>query len=112
MQLALISVNPDDAERLVRECDFPAMRQNPLHLLMFPSSTQETEEEEIQWTIEGLRETLQARSADFRKVCLEDGTPVGFAGWSLEQSIHDKSMASEKCTSICYLSIPHINAKV
>lgn len=99
MQLALVSVDPDDAERLIRECDFPAMRQNPLHLLMFPYSTQETEEEEIQWTIEGLRETLQARSADFRKVCLEDGTTVGFAGWSLEQSINDKSMASEKCTS-------------
>ncbi|KAE8549033.1 hypothetical protein EYB25_007548 [Talaromyces marneffei] len=66
---------------------------------MFPHSTPETEEKEIQWTVEGLRETLQTRSAGFRKVCLADGTPVGFAGWSLEQTIPEKSMAGVKCIS-------------
>lgn len=100
MQLELVSVDTSDAERLVRECDFPAMQQNPLHLIMFPHSNKETEEEEIQWTIKGLRETIQTRSASFRKVCLEDGTPVGFAGWSLEQSMHEeKSIVDEKSIS-------------
>ncbi|KAI1458824.1 acyl-CoA N-acyltransferase [Annulohypoxylon moriforme] len=85
MQLTLSDVRIDDAERLVRECDFPAMKDNPLHRLMFPSSCDESEEEEIKWEIEGLQDTLRTRLVDFRKVCLEDGTPVGFAGWSLEQ---------------------------
>ncbi|KAJ9299330.1 hypothetical protein DTO271G3_2952 [Paecilomyces variotii] len=58
---------------------------------MFPQSSEDTAEEEIRWTIEGLRETLQTRSAGFRKVCLADGTPVGFAGWSLEQTTGESS---------------------
>ncbi|KAJ9245751.1 hypothetical protein DTO271D3_4073 [Paecilomyces variotii] len=89
MKFTLSPVNADDAESLVRKCDFPAMRDNPLHLLMFPHSCEEMEEEEIKWTIEGLEKTLQTRSAGFRKVCLEDGTPVGFAGWSLEQTTQE-----------------------
>jgi hypothetical protein len=71
----------------VRQCDFPAMRDNPLHLILFPTSCKETEEEEVNWTIEALRETLLTRPARFRKVCLEDGTTFGYAGWSLEQII-------------------------
>jgi hypothetical protein len=86
MRFTLSTVDADDAELLVRKCDFPAMRDNPLHLLMFPHSSQDTEEEEIRWTVEGLQDTLRIRPADFRKICLEDGTPVGFAGWSLEQT--------------------------
>jgi hypothetical protein len=34
--------------------------------------------------------------ADFCKVCLEDGTPVGFAGWSLEQTGSIKSINVSK----------------
>jgi hypothetical protein len=86
MRFTLCTVNADDAELLIRKCDFPAMQDNPLRLIMFPYSCKETAEEEINWDIEGLRNTLISRSAGFRKVCLEDGTPVGFAGWSLEQT--------------------------
>ena len=91
MQFTLSTVDADDAELLVRECDFPAMQDNPLHRLMFPHSSDETAEEEIRWTIQGLRETLQTRPTGFRKICLEDGTPVGFAGWSLEQTTRGSS---------------------
>jgi hypothetical protein len=56
---------------------------------MFPQSTQDTEEE-ITWMGEGLQETLRRRPAGFRKVYLEDGTPVGFTGWSLEQTAAEK----------------------
>ena len=102
MTYTLSDVDETDAELLVRKCDFPAMRNNPLHLLMFPHSTDETEEVEIKWLIEGLRQTLKTKSAGFRKVCLQDGTPVGFAGWSLEQtttSDEDKLMEEPKDTN-------------
>lgn len=86
MHYTLSDVDETDVELLVRQCDFPAMRDNPIHLLMFPHSTKVTEEVEIKWSIEGLRQTLKTKSVVFRKVCLPDGTPVGFAGWSLEQT--------------------------
>lgn len=86
MRFTLCRVDADDAELLVRNCDFPAMQNNPLHLTMFPNSSLETEEEEINWSIEALRKSILKRPAGFRKVCLEDGTPVGFAGWNLEQT--------------------------
>jgi len=94
MLFTLSTVDADDAELLVRKCDFPAMRDNPLHLLMFPQSSKDTEEEEIKWTVEGLQDTLRRRPAGFRKVCLEDGTPVGFAGWSLEQTTPQQGTSS------------------
>ncbi|KAJ5549315.1 acyl-CoA N-acyltransferase [Penicillium frequentans] len=86
MRFTLCTVDAGDAELLVRNCDFPAMQNNPLHLTMFPNSCQGTEEEELKWSIEALRKSILARPAWFRKVCLEDGTPVGFAGWNLEQT--------------------------
>jgi hypothetical protein len=33
LQFTLSTVDADDAEPLVRKCDFPAMRDDPLHLL-------------------------------------------------------------------------------
>lgn len=86
MRFTLCTVDADDAELLVRKCDFPAMQDNPLHLIMFPNSCKETEEEIMKWTVEALRETLITQPAGFRKICLEDGTPVGFLGWNLEQT--------------------------
>ncbi|KAF3915839.1 hypothetical protein ABW21_db0209522 [Orbilia brochopaga] len=75
-------VSVTDIDRIVRDCDFPAMRDNPLQLIMFPSSSPETQESEIQFTINGFKRTIQRGQAIFRKVCTAaDGTPVGFAGW-------------------------------
>lgn len=99
MSYTLSGVDETDAESLVRNCDFPAMRDNPLHLLMFPHSTKATEEVEIKWSIEGLRQTLNTKSVVFRKVCLPDRTPVGFAGWSLDQTkTSDEDKLMEKPT--------------
>ena len=79
------SVSFLDANQLIRECDFPAMLDNPLRLLMFPSSNPTTSEEEILWKIDGLEESLQSPEIIFRKVCKGDGSAVGFAGWTVDQ---------------------------
>ena len=79
------SVSLLDADQLIRECDFPAMLDNPLRLLMFPSSNSMTSEEEILWKINGLKESLQSPEVIFRKVCKSDGTAVGFAGWTIDK---------------------------
>jgi hypothetical protein len=67
MQFALSTVDADDAELLVQKRDFPAMRDNPLYLLRFPQSSQDTEEEETAWAIERLQETLRKRPAGFSR---------------------------------------------
>ena len=79
------SVSLLDADQLIRECDFPAMIDNPLRLLMFPSSDPVTSEEEILWKIDGLKKSLQSPEIIFRKVCKSDGTAVGFAGWRIDK---------------------------
>lgn len=53
---------------------------------MFPRSRPETWEREIRWMVNNLKHTLEKQRSNFRKVCAEDGTPVGFAGWTIEQS--------------------------
>ncbi|KAL2698998.1 hypothetical protein AAEP93_010386 [Penicillium crustosum] len=78
-----MAVVASDAECLIRECDFPAMKDHPIRLTMFPRSCPETEEEEIRWMANGFRHALEKDSSNYRKVCTDDGTPVGFAGWSL-----------------------------
>jgi hypothetical protein len=37
-----------------------------------------------------LTRDTEKTASRFRKVCLGDGTPVGFAGWSLEQATSEK----------------------
>ncbi|CAC9884806.1 unnamed protein product, partial [Aureobasidium pullulans] len=96
-QLSDVSIN--DAEALVRQCQFPAMRQDPLRKIMFPNldseiygekekekeEEEEEEEEEIVWTIEGLQESLENKSCYFRQVTYGSDC-VGFAVWTLEPS--------------------------
>ncbi|THY79693.1 hypothetical protein D6C93_10107 [Aureobasidium pullulans] len=87
-QLSDVSIN--DAEALVRQCQFPAMRQDPLRKIMFPNLDSENygekeEGEEIVWTIEGLQESLQNKSCHFRQVTYGSNC-VGFAIWTLESS--------------------------
>jgi hypothetical protein len=86
MSFVLHPALPSDADVLIRNCDFPAMFDNPLRRLMFPcfnSYVDETSwEEEILWDIEGLRASLESQEMKFCKVCTDDGTPVGFAGWT------------------------------
>jgi hypothetical protein len=81
MLFTLSNVVQSDAESLIRKCEFPAMLDNPLRALMFPHNQPDTQEEEIQWAIKGLEEAIDSPTMKFRKVSLQDGTPIGFAGW-------------------------------
>jgi hypothetical protein len=85
MPFTLSHVQVTDADSLIRKCDFPAIQDNPLHLIMFPRSCPGTWESEIRWMVNNLKHTLETQRSNFRKVCAEDGTPVGFAGWTIEQ---------------------------
>ena len=79
------SVSFLNANQLIRERDFPAMLDNPLRLLMFPSSNPTTSEEEILWKIDGLKESLQSPKIIFRKVCKGDELAIGFAEWTIDK---------------------------
>lgn len=90
MQYQLSDVSINDAEALVRQCQFPAMGQDPLRKIMFPKLNiknygEKEEEEEMKWTIEGLEESLQNKSCHFRQVTYGSNC-VGFAIWTLESS--------------------------
>ncbi|KAF1351770.1 hypothetical protein EJ07DRAFT_137087 [Lizonia empirigonia] len=82
----LCTVKPCDIEDIVRYCDYPAMQDNPLYMTMFPNSSPETREEEIMWHVSSLCRSFEEDSGTcFRKVCTNDGTPVGLALWTLDR---------------------------
>ena len=88
MDYQLSDVTLDDADALVRYCQFPAMRQDPLRVIMFPTAnselyTEKDKEEEIKWTIEGLEESLENKSCYLRKVT-SGSDCVGYAICTLE----------------------------
>lgn len=88
MEYQLSNVCPGDTDMLVRQCEFPAMKRDPLQRLMFPNAdpSPEEEEEQIRWTIEGLEESLEKDSCYFRKVTDSSGCYAGFAVWTLDPS--------------------------
>jgi hypothetical protein len=88
MHYQLSDVTTDDTDELVRSCQFPAMLHDPLRAIMFPDANsksykEEEKEEEIKWTIEGLKESLENESCYVRKVTC-DSNYVGYAIWTLE----------------------------
>jgi hypothetical protein len=90
MHYQLSEVTLDDAEALVRYCQFPAMRYDLLRAIMFPDAISESYkeknvEEEINWTIEGLKESLENESCYLRKVTC-GSSYVGYAIWTLESN--------------------------
>ncbi|KAJ5638670.1 acyl-CoA N-acyltransferase [Penicillium herquei] len=95
MTFTLLEVESSDAESLVRNCEFPAMQDNPLQLIMFPHSNPESWEAEIKWMTNNLQSTLASEKSNFRQVCTEDGIVVGFAGWI----IHNTSTTSRTRSS-------------
>lgn len=99
MKYQLSDVCLSDTDILVRQCEFPAMRRDPLRMIMFPNAddyTQEEEEEEIRWAVEGLQESLENESCYFRKVTFGSGCYIGFAVWTLESGSEG---TSRKATS-------------
>jgi len=90
MHYQLSDVTSDDADALVRSCQYPAMRHDLLRTIMFPQAnselyTEENKEEEIKWTIEGLQESLENPSCYLRKVTYGSEC-VGYAIWTLESN--------------------------
>ncbi|KAH9866916.1 hypothetical protein IAQ61_007505 [Plenodomus lingam] len=62
------------------------MQTNPLNMTMFPNTCPETQQEEIMWHVSSFRASLEKNPAPYsRQVCTNDGTPVGFALWTLDQ---------------------------
>lgn len=85
MSYTLHTVAHSDIEELVRYCDYPAMQENPLHMTMFPSASPASREEEIMWHVSSFCESFEKNpNACFRKVCFNNGTPVGFALWTID----------------------------
>ena len=90
MHYQLSNVIVDDADALVRDCQYPAMQHDTLRAIMFPQAnselyTKEDKEEEIKWTIEGLEESLESPSCYLRKVTYGSES-AGYAIWTLESS--------------------------
>ncbi|CZS93550.1 hypothetical protein WAI453_001082 [Rhynchosporium graminicola] len=87
MQYQLSDVQHSDAEVLVRKCEIPANRRDPLRTIMFPNANarlSEEDEEIVKWTVESLQESLENNVCYFRKVMLGLDFYVGYAVWSLE----------------------------
>lgn len=96
MQYQLSDVGIDDADALVRQCQFPAMLQDPLRKIMFPEgNVGSSDEEEIRWTVEHLRESLGNKACFFRKVTFGSSC-VGFAIWTFESGSEE---TRQKATS-------------
>ncbi|KAJ5621039.1 acyl-CoA N-acyltransferase [Penicillium lagena] len=63
---------------------------------MFPHSRPETQEDEIRWMTCNFKHSLEEDSSNFRKICTEDGTPVGFAGYTvLNNTVQNKSQRGQ-----------------
>ena len=84
----ITSVSFSDADQLIRQCEYPAMLNDPLRLLMFPSPNPIISEEEISWRIHRLEKSLRNSQLIFRKICKSDGIGVGFAGWTVDKGLH------------------------
>ena len=78
------TVQPEEAESIIRTCDFPANFDNPLRLLAWPVSiTKQDWEQEICMNIESLQESIEEPDQYIRKVCDSNGKTIGFACWSM-----------------------------
>ena len=87
-------VSFSDADQLIRQCEYPAMLEDPLRLLMFPSPNPMMSEGEISWRICRLERSLRNSQSIFRKICNSNGIAVGFAGWTVDKEVHRDSGTS------------------
>lgn len=75
----------DEVEGIIRNIDLPANQDGPLYRLMFPlPATEDQQNEIIQWYEGGLETALQSDTDTFLKICDENGVPIGFCGWIME----------------------------
>jgi hypothetical protein len=86
MSITFSDVDVSDAENIARYVEVPAMQNGPLYRTMFPRSDTITEngrEEIIRWYADMLEDAFRDRWESFLKGCFDDGTPVGFCGWTI-----------------------------
>jgi len=99
MKFILSDVNVGDGERISRYIEVPAMRNGPLHQLMFPPASSlslEQNEEIIRWYTNMLEVAFVDRWESFLKATDADGTPYGFCGWT----VIEKKKTTEATTSV------------
>lgn len=75
-------------QELIQTVEFPAMKNHPVRISMFPNTNKKAEEEEINYLVDRLRETLKLPGTTYFKTILPDGTPValiGFTVWNSEK---------------------------
>lgn len=92
--IAIQKVEPSDAEPLVREVDYPAIKTHPLFRAMFPH-IHPASEEVIQWYIDGCKEAI-AEDQDFRKAVTPSGRIVGFCALSSNDMEYPKASTGDK----------------
>lgn len=101
MSFSIHPVETRDIDVLVRKVEYPAHQYGPLRLLMFPGSNKDSKEneEEIQWMIEGLLDTLRVNTENLLKACGLDGSLVGFIGWVYEKRQIEGTCVKKKAPS-------------
>ena len=82
MELSISPVQPEDVDLLVRKVEYPAHKNGPLHLLMFPrpkeqelEKQRDQKEDEIKWMIDGILDAV-CREDILYNACGGDGLPV------------------------------------
>ncbi|CAI6014482.1 unnamed protein product [Clonostachys chloroleuca] len=86
MALSLSDVKYSDIALLVRSIDYPAMQDGPLYRIMFNAILGDDEREDIViWYTISMERAFYS-GTQLCKACAVDGTPLGFAGWVLENA--------------------------
>jgi hypothetical protein len=86
MALSLSDVKSSDIALLVRSIDYPAMQDGPLYRIMFNAILRDEERENVvKWYIVSMERAFYS-GTHLCKACAIDGTPLGFAGWVLENT--------------------------
>lgn len=88
MGVKVLPVEAKDVIPLVEKCEVPAMRENPLSLLMFPNKGYGSVEH-VEWIVGGLKQSLLPSATCIRKACEDNGQLVGFAEWTLDFATPD-----------------------
>ncbi len=86
MSFTFSDVDVSNAENIAQHVEVPAMQNSPLYWTMFPrldTITETGREEIVRWYAEMLEDAFQDRWESFLKGCSDDGTPVGFCGWTI-----------------------------
>jgi len=74
---------------IIQNVDYPAMKKHPMRVSMFPKSNKKSEEEEINYLVDCLRDTLKLPGTTYLKTVLPDGTPIAMIGFSVWDSKKD-----------------------